>query len=150
MSIHHFATAKGHPLLQFPCSIDMPGDLSITVEALCKGLPTSFCNFISHVRSLDFDRKLNYQYLHSILSWVSKSETAKIDQPNNVLPPTHSHPLPSAHSHPSLSAHSHPSPSAHSHPLPSSYSSKLCIYHLISSGLIFDVFWAFITFGHRK
>jgi hypothetical protein len=90
MSIHHFATAKGHPLLQFPCSIDMPGDLSITVEALCKGLPTSFCNFISHVRSLDFDRKLNYQYLHSILSWVSKSETAKIDQPNNVLPPTHS------------------------------------------------------------
>jgi hypothetical protein len=65
-----FATAKGHPLLQFLCSIDMPGDfLSIMVEELCEGLPTSFCNFVSHVHSLDFDRKLDYQYLYSILSW---------------------------------------------------------------------------------
>jgi hypothetical protein len=92
MSVYRFATAKGHPLLQFPCSINMPGDfLSITVKESCKGLPTSFCNFISHVCSLDFNRKLDYQYLHSILSQVSESETTEIDQPNNVLPPTHSH-----------------------------------------------------------
>jgi hypothetical protein len=90
MSIRHFATAKGHPLLQFLCSIDMLGDfLSITVEESCKGLPTFFCNFISHVHSLDFDRKLDCQYLHSILSQVFESETAEIDQPNNILPPTH-------------------------------------------------------------
>jgi len=107
--------------------------LSIIVEELCKGLPTSFCNFISHVYSLDFDRKPDYQYLHSILSQVSESETTKIDQPNNVLPPacshtsppTHSHPLLPACSHPSLPACSYPSlptcscpsPPTHSHPL---------------------------------
>jgi len=79
--------------------------LSITVEELCKGLPTSFCNFVGHIRSLDFDRKPDYQYLHSILSQVSESETAEVDQPNNALPPAHPHPLPPAHSPASPSAH---------------------------------------------
>jgi hypothetical protein len=87
--------------------------LSITVEELCKGLPTSFCNFVGHIRSLDFDRKPDYQYLHSILSQVSESETAEVDQPNNALPPAHPHPLPPAHSRPSPPAHSPASPSAH-------------------------------------
>jgi len=80
MSVRHFATAKGHPLLQFLCSINMLGDfLLIMVEESCEGLPTSFCNFISHVHSLDFDRKLDCQYLDSILSWVFECETAEID-----------------------------------------------------------------------
>ncbi len=92
--------------------------LSIMVEELCEGLPASFCNFVSHVRSLDFDRKLDYQYLHSILSWVSESET-EIDQPRNVLPPTHSCTSLSAHSRPSPSTHSHISLSAHSPASPS-------------------------------
>ena len=87
--------------------------LSIIVEELCKGLPTSFCNFISHVYSLDFDRKPDYQYLHSILSQVSESETTKIDQPNNVLPPACSHTSPPTHSHPLLPTHSPVSPSVH-------------------------------------
>jgi regulator of nonsense transcripts 2 len=30
------------------------------------------------------------------------------------------------------------------------YLGELYIYRLISSGLIFDTFWAFVTFGHRK
>jgi hypothetical protein len=42
--------------------------LLTTIEELCEGLPTFFCNFVSHVHSLDFNRKLDYQYLHSILS----------------------------------------------------------------------------------
>jgi serine/threonine protein kinase len=86
--------------------------LSIMVEELCKGLPTSFCNFISHVHSLDFKRKPDYQYLHSILSQVSESET-KIDQPSNVLPSACSHTSPSAHSRTSPSARSPASPSVH-------------------------------------
>jgi hypothetical protein len=87
--------------------------LLITVEELCKGLPTSFCNFVSHVRSLDFDRKPDYQYLHSILSWVSESETAEIDQPNNVFPPACPRTLLPARSHPSPPARSPASPSVH-------------------------------------
>jgi hypothetical protein len=30
------------------------------------------------------------------------------------------------------------------------YLGELYIYRLISLGLIFDIFWAFITFGNRK
>jgi hypothetical protein len=56
--------------------------LSTTVEDLCEGLPTPFCNFINHVRSLGFDTKPDYQYLHSILLQCSQSET---DQSDNVL-----------------------------------------------------------------
>lgn len=78
---------------------------SITAEELCEGLPTPFSKFVSYVRSLAFDKKPDYQYLHSILSRISESET-KIDQPSDVLPPTHS---PT-----SLSARSLASPSVHS------------------------------------
>jgi serine/threonine protein kinase len=56
--------------------------LSITVEELCEGLPAPFCKFISHVRSLGFDEKPDYQYLHSILLQCSQIET---DQPGKAL-----------------------------------------------------------------
>jgi serine/threonine protein kinase len=46
---------------------------SITAEELCKGLPTPFCKFITYVRSLDFDKKPDYQYLHSILLQCSET-----------------------------------------------------------------------------
>lgn len=50
----------------------------ITVEELCDGLPAPFCKFVTYVRSLDFDEKPDYQYLHSILSQCSdSSETTK-------------------------------------------------------------------------
>ena len=87
--------------------------LSIMVEELCEGLPAFFCNFVSHVHSLNFDRKPDYQYLYSILSQVSKFET-EIDQPSNVLPPACSHTLPSTRSpasplvHPPFNAHCAP------------------------------------------
>ncbi|KAI0245504.1 hypothetical protein BJV78DRAFT_1084835, partial [Lactifluus subvellereus] len=35
--------------------------LSIMVEELCEGLPAPFCKFISHVHSLGFDEKPDYQ-----------------------------------------------------------------------------------------
>jgi serine/threonine protein kinase len=41
--------------------------ISITVEELCKGLPAPFCKFVTHVRSLRFEEKPDYQHLHSIL-----------------------------------------------------------------------------------
>ncbi|KAF8480673.1 kinase-like domain-containing protein [Russula emetica] len=43
---------------------------SITVEELCEGLPAPFCKFVTYVRSLGFDKKPDYQFLHSILLTV--------------------------------------------------------------------------------
>ena len=40
---------------------------SVTVEELCAGLPSPFSKFVTYVRSLGFDQKPDYQYLHSIL-----------------------------------------------------------------------------------
>jgi hypothetical protein len=48
---------------------------SITVEELCEGLPAPFCKFVTYVRSLGFNQKPDYQYLHSILLQCSETET---------------------------------------------------------------------------
>jgi len=62
---------------------------SITAKELCDGLPAPFCKFVTHVRSLDFDKKPDYEYLQSILSQCS-GRTA--DQPVELLPlPLSSH-----------------------------------------------------------
>jgi len=57
--------------------------MSITTEELCEGLPASFCKFVSYVCSLGFDKKPDYQYLHSILSQCSATETG---HPSKILP----------------------------------------------------------------
>jgi hypothetical protein len=57
---------------------------SITAEELCEGLPAPFCKFVTHVRSLRFEEKPDYQYLYSILLQCSEVAT---DQPADVLPP---------------------------------------------------------------
>jgi serine/threonine protein kinase len=49
--------------------------LSATAEELCEGLPAPFCKFVVYVRSLGFDEKPDYQYLHSILSQCSAAKT---------------------------------------------------------------------------
>jgi hypothetical protein len=48
---------------------------SIMVEELCEGLPTPFCKFVTHVCSLSFDEKLDYQFLYSILLQCSETVT---------------------------------------------------------------------------
>ena len=53
------------------------------VEELCEGLPTPFCKFVTHVRSLHFEEKPDYQHLHSILLQCTEGAT---DQPAEVLP----------------------------------------------------------------
>ena len=55
--------------------------MQITVEELCEGLPTPFCKFIIHVRSLSFDQKPDYGHLHSILSQCLGTG---IDQPDKT------------------------------------------------------------------
>ena len=45
----------------------------ITAEELCEGLPAPFSKFITHVRSLGFNEKPDYQHLHSILSQCSET-----------------------------------------------------------------------------
>jgi serine/threonine protein kinase len=79
--------ARGDLPWTSPCTLRDPEavlqkKLSSTVEELCEGLPAPFCEFISHVRSLNFDQKPDYQYLHSILSQCSQTET---DQPDKSL-----------------------------------------------------------------
>ena len=54
--------------------------ISITAEELCQGLPAPFSKFVTHVRSLGFDEKPDYQYLHSILLQCSETVT---EQPIN-------------------------------------------------------------------
>ena len=49
--------------------------MSITAEELCEGLPPLFSEFIIHVRSLDFDKKPDYEHLHAILKQCSETET---------------------------------------------------------------------------
>ena len=39
-----------------------------TAKTLCKGLPQPFIKFIQHIRSLGFDDKPDYWYLHSLLA----------------------------------------------------------------------------------
>lgn len=52
--------------------------LLISVEELCEGLPAPFRRFVSYIRSLDFDKKPDYQYLHTILSQCSQTETDQL------------------------------------------------------------------------
>jgi serine/threonine protein kinase len=61
----------------------LPRKTAITVEELCEGLPAPFCKFVTYVRSLGFDEKPDYQFLHSIL--LQCSETVN-DQSIKVLP----------------------------------------------------------------
>ena len=56
---------------------------SITAKELCDGLPAPFCNFVTHVRSLGFDEKPDYEYLQTILSQCSGRAA---DQPVELLP----------------------------------------------------------------
>jgi len=53
--------------------------LSTTVEELCAALPTPFRKFIDHIRSLRFDEKPDYRFLHSILLQCSHSKSCKTD-----------------------------------------------------------------------
>lgn len=48
--------------------------ISITAEELCNGLPAPFCEFVTHIRSLGFEEKPDYQRLHSILLQCSDGE----------------------------------------------------------------------------
>ena len=49
--------------------------LSTPLGELCAGLPTPFHKFVDHIRSLGFEEKPDYQYLHSILLQCSPSDT---------------------------------------------------------------------------
>jgi len=51
-----------------------------TAKTLCKGLPQPFIKFIQHIRSLGFEDKPDYRYLHSLL--------AQCILPLNQTPPT--------------------------------------------------------------
>jgi len=55
----------------------------IMAEELCEGLPPPFLEFIVYIHSLGFDKKPDYQHLHTILLQCSEAET---DQPIKVAP----------------------------------------------------------------
>ena len=56
------------------------------VKELCEGLPAPFCDFVTYVRSLEFDKKPDYQHLYSILSLCSDTEA---NQPIKAPPSVH-------------------------------------------------------------
>jgi casein kinase I family protein HRR25 len=62
---------------------------TITAGELCEGLPTPFCKFVSYVYSLAFDKKQDYQYLHSILLQCLATETSHLNKQLPLL--SHSH-----------------------------------------------------------
>ena len=49
--------------------------LGIPIKVLCQGLPTPFCDFVTHVHSLEFDEMPDYQCLHSVLLLCLETET---------------------------------------------------------------------------
>jgi hypothetical protein len=51
-----------------------------TAKTLCRGLPQPFIKFFQHIRSLGFEDKPDYRYLHSLL--------AQCILPLNQTPPT--------------------------------------------------------------
>ena len=57
--------------------------MAITAEELCEGLPAPFLKFVVCVRSLGFDKKPDYQLLHTILLQCSETET---DHPTRAVP----------------------------------------------------------------
>lgn len=48
--------------------------VSITAEELCEGLPPPFSKFVIYVRSLGFDEKPDYEYLHAVLLQCSQTD----------------------------------------------------------------------------
>ncbi len=54
--------------------------LLTTAEELCEGLPVPFSKFVHYVRSLGFNKKPDYQYLHSVLLQCSQTETVRTDK----------------------------------------------------------------------
>jgi hypothetical protein len=62
--------------------------LGTPIQQLCQGLPTSFCDFVTHVRSLEFDEDPDYQRLHSILLLCLQAGTNEpIEAPPSVHVP---------------------------------------------------------------
>ena len=61
--------------------------MSTTAEELCKGLPPLFSEFITHVRSLGFDKRPDYKHLHTILLQCSETKTQHSAALPSVPPP---------------------------------------------------------------
>ena len=62
--------------------------LGIPIKVLCQGLPTPFCDFITHVRSLEFDEMPDYRRLHSVLLLCLETVTDQcIKAPPSVCVP---------------------------------------------------------------
>jgi hypothetical protein len=59
---------------------------SIMVEELCEGLPAPFCKFVTHVCSLHFEEKPDYQYLYSILLQCLEAMTDQPDDHVEAIP----------------------------------------------------------------
>ena len=62
--------------------------LGTPLNELCQGLPNHFCDFLHYTQQLDFDKKPDYQLLHSILMWCLEIETnLPVEVPSSVHVP---------------------------------------------------------------
>ena len=72
--------------------------LGVPIEELCQGLPTPFRDFITYVHSLGFNKKPDYQHLHSILLLCSETASNDSNQPIKARPSVHI-PVSAKHKH---------------------------------------------------
>ena len=59
----------------------------ITTEELCDSLPPPFSQFVIYVRSLGFDQKPDYKYLHTILLQCLEADKLSEAPPSDQHPP---------------------------------------------------------------
>ena len=60
--------------------------LGTPINVLCAGLPAPFCDFVTHVRSLEFDEMPDYQRLHSLLLLCSETGTNQCIEASPSVP----------------------------------------------------------------
>lgn len=76
--------------------------VSTTIEALCRGLPEEFTQFLSYCRNLKFEEKPDYGYLRKLLKdlmyknhfetdyqydWIIKKNGGKIEEKGEISQP---------------------------------------------------------------
>ncbi|KAI9446294.1 hypothetical protein H4582DRAFT_2052369 [Lactarius indigo] len=91
---------KGHSIEHYGASILEKKIASI--NTLCQGLPAPFLTFTKHIQSLGFDKKLQYDYLHTLLTQCSAHRLNEdVSNPVTTSPSFSKHSLPANCSLPS-------------------------------------------------
>ena len=75
---------------------------TLSIERLCKGLPTHVAQFLRYCRQLKFEEKPSYHYLTELLGNISKLEHFKVDNEYDWMTTFQANPKSSNPHHPLL------------------------------------------------